>query len=244
MYRSILYEKKDRIARLTLNRPEVRNAVNETMRQEIILALADAKADGDIAVVVVSASGKSFCSGRDRNEFMNHDGWSMAEVYSDYARGKEFLDVLQYYPKPLIAAVQGFALGYGVSIVTYCDLAVAGQSAVFGYPEINENIIPATAAVKAAETVGRRMLTEMIFLGNRYTADQALAMGLINCVTKDEDILPKAAEWAETMAKNDPTTNQLCKQFIQSVGKTGYDAGALNSVSVLSVSYANNKKWR
>ena len=142
----------------------------------------------------------------------------------------------------MIAAVNGHALGYGASIVSYCDLAIAGESATFGFPEIRNNIIPATATVKTGELISRRMMAEMVLMGKCYSAADAKQMGLINAVTKDDETLSTAMRWAEQLAENDVMTNMLCKQYLQSVITPGYEVRALGSIGVLGMGYINKNE--
>ena len=242
MYQYIEYIKQEGIAHLVFNRPESRNAINQEMRQEIVEALQDARLDTKVAVLLISANGKSFCAGRDMKEVGKNKEATMAEVYEDYALGKEFLDQFQIFPKPIIAAVNGHALGYGTSIVSYCDLVLAGRSATFGYPEIRNNIVPSTAAVKSAEVIGKRKFAEMVLLGNHYGAEEAKEMGLINDITEDEDLLERALSWARQLAQNDPMTNEMCRQFLRSLDLPGYNERALGAIGILGMGFINKNK--
>ena len=239
MYELITYEKKDGAALLIFDRPQVHNAISRAMRAEIVDALADAAADETVGVLVLAANGKSFCAGRDMKEVGGNAGKPMAQVFEDYTLGKEFLDHFQSFGKPLIAAVNGYALGYGTSIISYCDLVAAEESAVFGFPEIRNNIVPSTASVKTCELVTPRKMAEMVLLGNRYTAAQAAEMGLVNCVVPDGSARDTALEWAAQLAGNDVMTNMLCKQYLQSLARPGYEARAIGTIGVLGMGYIN-----
>lgn len=242
MYQNILYQKENGVARITMNRPEQRNAVSVGMRRELIDALNDAKSDPSIVAAVLAANGKSFCAGRDLNEVKANASAPMSDIYRDYASTKEFTDCFERFPKPLIAAVNGHALGFGTSLAAYCDLIVAGESACFGFPEININIVPGIASVKIAELIGKRRMSEMILLGARYTSQQALEMGLINKVVPDDQTLSQAMQWAGALAALDPMTVQLSKQFIGNLGKGTYDFEAFSSLGVMCVGFANKNK--
>ncbi len=243
MYECIKYEKKGGVAVLTMNRPDQRNAVNAQMRSEMLSAISEAAADAEVNVLVLAAEGKSFCAGRDVTEVKVNGSAPLINVYKDYGALKVLTDALYNFPKPLIAAVKGHALGLGNSMITYCDLVVAGEGASFGFPEININIVPGIASVHVAKVLGRRKLTEMMLLGKKYAAGEALTMGMINEVVNDDEVLARAMEWANKLAGLDPTTVTLSKQFIHSLGEGAtYDFEAFCSLGVMSVGFANKNK--
>ncbi len=243
MYECIKFAMDNKIATLTFNRPEQRNAISRRMKEEILSALKAAAENDEVNVLVLAAEGKSFCAGRDVEEIKKNAELPLIEIYNDYASLKEFTDAFFTFPKPLIVAVNGHALGLGNSIVTYCDLAVANESALFGLPELEMNIVPGIASVNVAKVVSRRKLNEMILLGKKYSAQEALAMGMINEVAPDGTALEVALGWAQKMAKIDRAALAMSKQFINRLNQgVPYDFEAFSSLGLMGVGFANKNK--
>ena len=240
MYECIKFTLENKVAVLTFNRPEQRNAISRKMKEEILSVLRETAANDDVSALVIAAEGKSFCSGRDVEEIRKNAQLPLIEIYKDYASLKEFTDTFASYPKPLIAAVNGHALGLGNSLITYCDLVVANENALFGLPEIEMNIVPGIASVNVAKVVNKRKLSEMILLGKKYTAKEALEMGMINEVAQDGRALEVALEWAQKMAKLDRWAVTLSKQFINQLNQGApYDFEAFSSLGLMGVGFAN-----
>ena len=243
MYECVKFFIKDKVAVLTFNRPEQRNAISRKMKEEILSILQQTAQDDEVSVLVVAAEGKSFCAGRDVEEIKNNAKLPLIEIYKDYASLKEFTDAFGAYPKPLIAAVNGHALGLGNSLITYCDLVVANEGALFGLPELELNIVPGIASVNVAKVVTRRKLSEMILLGKKYTAREAMAMGMINEVAEDGKALEVAMGWAQHLAKLDRWAVALSKQFIGQLNQgASYDFEAFSSLGLMGVGFANKNQ--
>ena len=242
MYSEIKFEiTEEKVGIITLNRPEQRNAVNKALREEVMDALKQCEGDA-VNVVVLAAEGKSFCAGRDLNEVKEMGAGSMTNLMLDYAELKKFTDAFERFEKPIIAAVNGHALGMGNSLITYCDLIIATEEAKFGFPEINLNIVPGIASVQAARIIGKTKMSEMILLGKKYTATDALEMGMINEVVCADELMPRAMEWAKQIAALDPFTVNISKQFIKHLGEATYDADAFSSIGIMSMGFANKNK--
>lgn len=242
MYEAIKVEKKDGICTLVLARPEKRNALTGPMRKEIIEALGALAEDNEVKVVVLAGEGKSFCAGRDVEEVKGMAAAPIGEVFADYMEAKALTDALHNFPKPIIGAVNGHAMGMGCCITTFCDLVVAGETATFGYPEMKLGIVPGISSVILNRTVNRRLLSEMILLANKYSAEKALEMGLINKVVPDNEVLPQAMEWAKQLAVHDTTMLILSKKFLTGLGEGSYEEEAFNSLTLMGVGFVNKNK--
>ncbi len=240
MYECIKFTVDSNVAVLTFNRPEQRNAISRKMKEEIMAALQESAESSEINVLVIAAEGKSFCAGRDVEEIKKNAELPLIEIYKDYASLKEFTDAFASFPKPLIAAVNGHALGLGSSLITYCDLVVANEGALFGLPELEMNIVPGIASVNVAKVVNKRKLSEMILLGKKYSAREALDMGLINEVAPDGKAVEVALGWAGKLAKLDRWAVALSKQFINRLNQGApYDFEAFSSLGLMGVGFAN-----
>lgn len=242
MYSTIKFEVVDKVGVLTLNRPDARNAVNRALREEVLDVLAKSAKSEEINVLLIAAEGKSFCAGRDLSEVKEMGQREMTALMEDYAELKSFTDAFERFEKPIIAAVQGHALGMGNSLVTYCDLVLASDGAKFGFPEINLNIVPGIASVQAARVVGKLKLSEMILLGKKYSAQEALEMGMVNAVVPAEELFDTALGWAKQLAALDPFTVRISKLFIKHLGEAPYDYDAFSSIGIMSMGFANKNK--
>lgn len=210
-YSDILYDKLAGIARITINRPEVRNAFRpETVRQ-MSAALRDAEHDGDIGVVILTGKGKdAFCSGGDQR-IRGHAG------YKD-AAGGESLDVLEFQrqirrcPKPVIAMVAGYAIGGGHVLHVVCDLTIAADNAVFGQtgPKVG-SFDAGFGAAYLARMVGQKRAREIWYLCRQYTAKEALAMGMVNAVVPYEQLESETVKWCREILDKSPVAIRCLK---------------------------------
>jgi len=242
MYQSIKLEKKEEVAILSLARPEKRNAVSDLMRSEIIKALTDLTEDSQIKVVVLTGEGKSFCAGRDTEDLKAIVSMPMDRVHADNLELKTLTDSLRNFTKPIIAAVNGHAMGLGCCLITFCDLVVAGETAKFGFPEINLGIVPGISSVILARTVRRRALLELVLLGDRYTAQEAVSLGLINKVVPDDGVMVQALAWANKLAANDSTMLLLTKRWLATLGEGSYEQEASSALNTMGVAFINRNK--
>jgi enoyl-CoA hydratase len=242
MYETIKYGTDVAVTMLTLARPDARNAINRVMRREIEQALQDAGDDPLVSVLLLAAEGKSFCAGRDLGEVRENAGKDLEEIQADYEASKAFFDAFQRFPKPIIAAVSGHAIGFGCSMLAYCDIVVADTSAQFGFPEITMGIVPGIAAVKFAEVVGRRTLRKMLLLGKRYSAEEARAMSIISEVVANGEAVGKALEYAALLARLPPTTAMLTKSVLERLGESDYEAKAQAALTAMGTAAAAKRK--
>lgn len=211
-FNTILYEKKSNVAWITLNRPEVLNAQSDLLRREVAQAVELAGADDEIyAIVITGAGDKAFSAGADINEFTKlypndlvKDRW----VRRPY-------DVIREVPKPVIAAVNGIALGGGCEIVLACDCVIAVESAQFGQPEIRIGIIPGGGGTQILpRLIGEKKAKELIFSGRSITAQEALDMGIINQVVPREKLIDATNKLIEDFLKNSPAILKLAKMAV------------------------------
>ncbi|MFQ5534490.1 MAG: enoyl-CoA hydratase-related protein [Sphingomonadales bacterium] len=182
------------VATLTLNRPEVHNAFNDaviTRLSEIFAALKD---DGNVRVVVVRASGKSFSAGADAKWMRSAAGYSKDRNMADAMRMGEMLRLFNFLPKPTIALVQGAALGGGVGLVSCCDIVIASRNAKFGLTEVRLGLTPATISPYVVAAIGSRHARRYFVTGERFDAETACEIGLVHEVADDHNALDEAGE--------------------------------------------------
>ncbi len=209
-FENILYEKKDGILYLTLNRPEQRNALSPEMWRDISTAVGAAREDDEIkAVIVSSVGGKALASGADIQEL--HDRFFLKQMIGNATNS---LRALEELPKPTICAINGYALGGGCELAMACDIRIATARSKFGQPEINLGIIPGAGGTqRLARLVGIGRAKELIFTGRIITAEEACSIGLVNKVTENtqEDVMAAATEMAKTIISKGPVALMMAK---------------------------------
>jgi enoyl-CoA hydratase/carnithine racemase len=190
---------------LTLNRPERRNALGPETVGELLEALAQAFADESVRVVVLAGAGKAFCAGGDFGQ-MSGSSTPLAEPRGDYA---DLLLALARAPKPVVARVHGAAFGGGLGLVASSTFAIAAEGAELGTPEINVGLFPMMIMAVLTRLVPRRRLLEMMLLGERLKADEALAYGLVNRVVPAGDLDAAVGAICDQLAQKSPAATRL-----------------------------------
>ena len=217
-YENILYEVKNGVLYLALNRPDVRNALSPEMWSEIKDAVARAAVDPEVRVVIVyGKGGKALASGADIRELHDRDYMKQMEGTATLS-----LKALEDLCKPTICAVNGYALGGGCELAMACDIRVATKRSKFGQPETGLGIMPGAGGTqRLARLVGLGKAKELIFTGRIITAEEAAAIGLVNHVTEDDEdaLMACADELAGMILKKGPVATSLAKLCIN----MGYD---------------------
>jgi len=214
-YTDILYEKKSGVAWITINRPEVRNAFRTTTVAELTDAFLDARWDPAIGVVVLTGAGdKAFCSGGDQKE-RGQGGYAPgAAGAASRAMDVEALhSAIRHIPKPVIAMVNGFAVGGGHVLHVLCDLSIASEDAIFGQTGPRVGSVDAGHGTGfLARVVGEKKAREIWYLCRQYSAADALAMGLVNKVVPLKDLRAEVEKWCAELLDKSPTALALAKQ--------------------------------
>lgn len=225
-FENILYEVKDGILYLTLNRPEARNALTPGMWRDIRTAAETAAADESVKVVIVSGAGdKALASGADIREIHDRPTLNMLQGTSTLA-----LKALEDLYKPVICAINGYALGGGCELSMACDIRIATKRSKFGQPETNLSIIPGAGGTqRLARLIGTGRAKELIFTGRIITAEEAMVMGLVNQVTEDtrEDVMEAAQNMAVKIMKKGPVAITMAKMAINVGMDTDINTGLL-----------------
>ena len=215
----ILYRKDGRIATITLNRPAKHNAYSETMVHEILKALADARDDDEIRVVIITGEGKGFCSGGDIGRdfqyparYRGHRLESMLEMRENMHVLIRFLD---RFDKPVIAAVNGAAVAGGLTLALACDFRIAAESARLGDTSLKFGLIPDEGgAYFFPRFMGLDQALKMSLLSEVYTARQALELGLVTEVVADDQLMARAQELAGRLAEGPPIAIRITKRMM------------------------------
>lgn len=201
-YENILFEPNSGIATITVNRPNKLNALNRETIQELHDAIKTADEDKSIKVIIITGSGeKAFVAGADISEFAN---FSVKEGKKLAAKGQELLfDFIENLSTPVIAAVNGFALGGGLELAMACHFRLASDNAKMGLPEVSLGVIPGYGGTQRLPSlVGKGRAMEMIMTAGMIDANQALAYGLVNHVTSQEELLPLCEKIAGKISRN------------------------------------------
>jgi enoyl-CoA hydratase len=212
-FENLILEEKDGVATITFNRPKALNAINHSLLIEFATIL-DQMADSESirALILTGAGEKAFVAGADINEVAKLTPLS-AKRFAQH--GKGILDKLQKLPIPVIAAVNGFALGGGCEIVLACDLIIAAESAKFGLPEMNIGVIPGFGGTqRLPRLVGLNKAKELIFTGKMLTATEAAAIGLVNTVVPDADLMSEVQALANSFTKKGRVALRAAKEVL------------------------------
>jgi methylglutaconyl-CoA hydratase len=209
----VVYQAEAGIARITLNRPERRNALDQELLTEIRGALRVAALDGSVRVVVVTGSGKDFCSGMDLRTFADDASGDLAKFQTEARNMAGLLLDMRRHPRPIVAAVQGRALGGGCGIATAADMVLASDSAQFGYPEINIGFVPAIVMALLRRLVSERRAFELIATGESISAQTALDYGMINRVFAADTFERETGEFVSHLASKSTSALTLSKQL-------------------------------
>lgn len=208
----ITYEVEGAVAVLTINRPKALNALNSGVLDELNAALDAVDLDTVRCLILTGAGEKSFVAGADIGEMST---LTKAEGEAFGKKGNDVFRKLETFPIPVIAAVNGFALGGGCEISMSCDIRICSDNAVFGQPEVGLGITPGFGGTqRLARTVGVGMAKQMIYTARNIKADEALRIGLVNAVYPQEELMPAAKKMAASIAKNAPIAVRNCKKAI------------------------------
>ena len=209
-YTDILVERKDGVAWITINRPQVRNAFRTRTVAEVTDAFVDVRWDPTVGVVVLTGAGdKAFCSGGDQKE-RGHGGYATDQRPMDV---EALHTAIRHIPKPVIAMVNGYAIGGGHVLHVLCDLSIAADTAVFGQTGPRVGSVDAGHGTGyLARLVGEKRAREIWYLCRQYTAQEALAMGLVNKVVPLADLRREVEQWCRELLEKSPTALALAKQ--------------------------------
>jgi len=231
-YENLIVERKDGVGAITINRPKALNALSRATVAELARAVEELAGDDSVRAVVLTGAGeKAFVAGADISEF---NTLQSAEEAAEYARaGQAVLNRIERLPKPVIAAINGYALGGGCELAMACDIRVAADTARLGQPEINLGIIPGYGGTqRLPRLVGKGAAKLLVLTGDPITAAEALRIGLVDVVVPAAELMDKALELAAKLASKAPAALRLCKQAINE-GTEGTLAAGLGHEAAL-----------
>jgi len=224
MYKTLVYEKKDNIGLLTINRPEKMNAISAELTDEMERFLDEVEKDDELRVLVITGAGdKAFVAGADINELVDRDGKTGRKVSRER---QEIFSRIENLHVPVIAAVNGYALGGGLELALACSIRVCSDKAQFGAPEVKLGIIPGDGGTqRLPRLVGLGRAMEMILTGDFIDAQEAYRIGLVNHVFPHDELLNKAMELAQKIAKRPPLAVMYAKEAVNRSQEGGTISG-------------------
>src|SRR4030043_1169906 len=215
-YKTIELIKEEEIAFIYLNRPNVLNALNETMKDELIHALRETEEDNNIRVMILTGRGRSFCAGADLNRFMEiqeSDKWNKKKPRFGSV---DFPRAFIQYPKPIIAAINGPAYGFGLTVTLTCDIRLASERAKFSFAFVRIGVTPEFCSTYfLPRLIGYGKAAELIFTARPFDAHEALEIGAVNQVFPHHRLIPEAKKMAKQIASMPPAAIQKAKEILR-----------------------------
>ena len=239
-YETILVEKRDKVAIITINRPDKLNALNSKVHMEGVSALEELRKDDSIRVVVITGTGgKSFVAGADISEFADQTPVTQRNLFLE----KTLFNSIDNFPKPVIAMINGFCLGGGNELALACDIRTASENARFAQPEINLGIICGGGGTqRLTRLIGEGRAMEMILTGDMIDAQKALQFGLVNHVFTQEELETKTLELADKIAEKAPVALQMSKEAVKFASRSNLDEGLRREVDLFAICFSTEDK--
>ncbi len=240
-YENLLLKKQGNIAYVTINRPKVLNALNMTTMQELRSAFSDLKEDRELRVVILTGAGeKSFVAGADIGELQKNNPVE-AKEYTH--RGQAVLDLIENLGKPVIACINGFALGGGCELAMACTMRLASENAKLGQPEVKLGIIPGYGgSQRLPRLVGKGLAMQLLLTGDMISAQEAHRIGLVNEVHPGDQLIPRAEAIAAAIIKNAPLAIQYCMEAVNHGMEMIQQEGLYLEATLFSVCCATEDK--
>jgi E-phenylitaconyl-CoA hydratase len=208
---TVTYELDEHVATISYNRPEALNAINAELRRDLNAAFARFRDEQDAWVAIVTGHGRAFCVGADLKDGAGAAG-AFAGTFWEKPTLNSFESGWEIF-KPVIAAVNGYCLGYGLTLVTWCDLVIASDRAEFGYPEVQLGVPAAVGALRLPERIGWQYAMELLLTGDRIGAHRAREIGLAGWVVPHEELMTEARRLAHRLTAGAPLAQRAMKEI-------------------------------
>jgi methylglutaconyl-CoA hydratase len=207
------------VATVTLDRPEVHNAFNETLLAELTAVLTELAVDEEARVVVLTGAGRSFCAGADLDWMRRTGAYSREENLEDARRAAGMLRLLDSFPKPTVAAVNGAAFGGGAGLVACCDVAIASETALFSFAEVRLGLIPAVISPYVIAAIGARQARRYFLTAERFGAEEARRIGLVHEVALPDSLGNAVEAIVSDLLQGGPASIRAAKSLIRTVSR-------------------------
>jgi enoyl-CoA hydratase len=226
----------DGLAVVTINRPEALNALNDEVLASLEKAFHGLSRDASLRAVIITGAGKAFVAGADIKAMA---GFSPLEARAFAQRGQRVFNLIEEFPHPVIAAVNGFALGGGCELAMACDLRIASDKAKAGQPEVNLGVIPGFGGTqRLSRILGRSAAKYLLFTGETLSADRALALGLFNEVVAPDQLMPRCLEIAKVIATRGPIAVSYCKAAVNLGTESTLGHGLSHEAELFAATFA------
>lgn len=237
---NVLCELQGRVALVTINRPDKRNALDGATRARLIALLDELAANAEVRAVVLTGAGdKAFVAGADISEFEGRSPIDQFRVMS----GRTVFDAVDRFPKPIIAALNGFTLGGGCELAMACDIRLAADTARLGQPEVNLGIIPGGGGTqRLPRLVGTGAAFKLLYTGDLIDAAEALRIGLVDEVVPAAELRARALALAAAIAQKSPVALQLIKEAIRASLRTPLDEGLRQETTLFGLAFSSEDK--
>ncbi len=232
----LLTDTRAAVRTITLNRPEVRNALSWELRATLRDAFELARDDKNVRVVVLTGAGRAFCSGLDLSELGTLSAKSSEENLADSAALAELFKLIYTFPKPVVAAMNGHALAGGAGLASVCDLSVMSDAAKLGYTEARIGFVAALVGVFLVRQTGEKAARDLLLSARLVDAAEALRLGLVNEVRPAGEVLSRATQLAHSLKANSPVSLALTKRLLATVPSLGLDEGLGYAVNLNALS--------
>jgi enoyl-CoA hydratase len=236
----VLTEVHGAVAVVTINRPDKRNALSSPLRAQFMSVLEGLRGSDDVRVLVITGAGdKAFVAGADIGEFEGRSPVDQFRVMKE----RTIFDAVESFPKPVIAMINGFALGGGCELAMACDIRVAADSARLGQPEVNLGIIPGGGGTqRLPRLVGLGQACRLLFTGDLIDAAEAHRIGLVDMVVPAADLRERTMELAATIGTKSPVALQLIKEAVRASTRTPLDEGLRQETTLFGIAFASEDK--
>ena len=239
-FETLLLDVSDRIATITINRPDKRNALNAVVRREIVEALDQLRPNDDVRVVIITGAGeKAFVAGADIGEFAERTPLEQREAM----QGRRVFDEVAAFPKPTIAMINGFALGGGCELALACDMRIAAPSARFGQPEIRLGLIPGGGGTqRLPRLIGAGRALRLILTGDLIDAAEAHRIGLVDVLAEEGALHARTLEIARAMAAHSPVALRLAKSAVAAALEAPLSAGLAHERELFITAFGSDDR--
>ena len=224
----IYSEKPNGVAEITLNRPEIRNAFDNTLIQKLISAFKQAESSPSVKMILLKANGKHFSAGGDLNWMRSMVKASYEENYDDAQQLALMLSTINYHSKPVIAKVQGAAFGGAIGLIACADIVIADENSKFALSEVKLGLIPATISPYVIDAIGARAARRLFLTGEVFSSEKALSIGLISEVTETDELDNAINNIISSLLKNGPIALSRTKELIHRVNSEARDSSLIN----------------
>lgn len=234
-YEKIIYETQDGIARVTLNRPEKRNALDAEMVSELKDSMVSSARDPDCRLVLLAGAGEDFCSGADLAALEKTAQAGVLDNMADARSTAELFLMMRNHPRPVIAAVHGRALAGGCGIATACDILLAAESAQFGYPEVNIGFVPAMVMAILRRSISEKAALELVVGGELISAARAYQLGLAHRVLPDDRFQAEVNTYTERLASKSASAVMLSKRLLYNMDSMSVEAALEAGIEINAI---------